>query len=98
MTKIKPYDFMRLLSSDLTKDPNEISVLMMLHLFKNSETGDCFPSYDLLAKSCKVSISTLHRTLSSLKNRGLISWTHGKNNRNNYKMFYETIPINALSE
>ena len=87
--KQRPYDFIKFLTSPLIKTPTEIAVLLMLHFYKNSETGECFPSHELLMSSCKISKSTLIRSLNELRNRGLIDWEHGKYNKNYYKFSLE---------
>ena len=52
-----------------------VEKLALIHLADchNGQTGDCFPSQQMLADQCEVSRATMNRVLSSLEEAGLIS-------------------------
>lgn len=71
---------------ETTLNTYEKFVLMLLLHHRNTKTKLCFPSLELLTKEMSCSTKTITRTLKSLKDKEIISWEKGTNNRNLYKI------------
>jgi hypothetical protein len=54
--------------------PSETLVLISLAHHKNSNTGLCCPSYELIMMDSRLSRGTVYRTLRELNKKGLIGW------------------------
>ena len=61
---------------DIGLNPNELSLLTYLLTFFNAK--EIYPSKQLMASCCNVSIRTVDKTLNSLVNKGLITYKKGR--------------------
>jgi DNA-binding MarR family transcriptional regulator len=70
---------------DATLSPNEFRILAIL-----MSLNPCHPSYADLCDWSSLSRATLHRTLKTLNQKGLISWKAGFVGRNNQYQIHTT--------
>lgn len=57
--------------------PGAFAVYSVLLMRKNTQTGLCFPSMATITKDSGVSLPTVKRCLSALRDKGFIDWTTG---------------------
>ena len=74
---------------------NEIAVYTTLVVFVNNKTGKCFPSRKVIAERVNLSVRSVARIISQLKDRGLIEVKKGTNGKSNEYTFlhYSEISI-----
>lgn len=66
---------------------NEIAVYTTLIIFANNKTGKCFPSRKVIAERVNLSVRSVARIISQLKERGLIEIKTGTNGKSNEYLF-----------
>ena len=66
---------------------NEIAVYTTLVIFVNSKTGKCFPSRKVIAERVNLSVRSVARVISQLKDKGLIDVKSGTNGKSNEYLF-----------
>ncbi len=72
--------------------PVDLAILLCLIDHRNDDTEMCFPSQQRLASKCWCSESTVHRSLTRLREAGLISWFSGGSGwSNEYTICFEIL-------
>lgn len=75
---------------------NELWVLVALAYHQNWSTGKCNPSHETIAAYAKCSISTVKRTLTRLRERGIVDWK-GHNRGIKGALNHYTMHLNSSS-
>ena len=75
---------------------NEIAVYTVLVVFVNNKTGKCFPSRKVIAERVNLSVRSVARIISQLKDRGLIEVKKGTNGKSNEYMFLHYTEISTV--
>ena len=75
---------------------NEIAVYTVLVVFVNNKTGKCFPSRKVIAERVNLSVRSVARIISQLKEKGLIEVKKGTNGKSNEYMFLHYSEISTV--
>ena len=75
---------------------NEIAVYTTLVVFVNNKTGKCFPSRKVIAERVNLSVRSVARIISQLKEKGLIEVKKGTNGKSNEYMFLHYSEISTV--
>ena len=57
--------------ADLTA--HELLVYLVLHRYRNPNTGKCFPGMQTIADASRISLNTARKTIKALEGKGIIS-------------------------
>ena len=75
---------------------NEIAVYTTLIIFANNKTGKSFPSRKVIAERVNLSVRSVSRIISQLKERGLIEVKTGTNGKSNEYLFLHYSEIGSV--
>ena len=75
---------------------NEIAVYTTLIIFANNKTGKSFPSRKVIAERVNLSVRSVSRIISQLKERGLIEVKTGTNGKSNEYLFLRYSEIGSV--
>ena len=75
---------------------NEIAVYTTLIIFANNKTGKSFPSRKVIAERVNLSVRSVSRIISQLKERGLIEVKSGTNGKTNEYLFLHYSKISSV--
>ena len=83
-------------SLDIT--PTEALILLALASSVNASSGVCHPSQDKLAQKTHLALGTIKEGLSSLRDKGLITWTKRPAHVNEYTLTFITAATGGGAE
>ena len=83
-------------SLDIT--PTEALILLALASSVNASSGVCHPSQDKLAQKTHLALGTIKEGLSSLRDKGLITWTKRPAHVNEYTLTFITAATGGAEE